>query len=790
MNKPTSELTLREMIEQNRLETEISPAAATVDDSAELNPAVFSPVTRRGFLAGLSAGSLLLMCRVGVGNTAEIADPAKVNAGAFAPDLWVSIAPDGTVTILASRSEMGTGCRTGLPTVLADEMEADWSRVVIKQAQGDRRLGDQNTDGSNSIRFFFDTMRTTGAIARTMLERAAAQQWKVDPSECYAEMHQVKHKGTDKTLGFGELVAVARKLEVPAKKSVKFKPRDKWRYIGKDTPITDLSKIVTGRAVYGIDARLPNQLFAVAARPPVVGGKVKSVDDSAAKSVPGVVAVVKLPGFEGAPTFQPLGGVAVCATNTWAAWQGRDALKIEWEHGANAVYDTEQFAKSLKQTVNKPGTAVRTAGHAADAIAGATKVVKADYSVPHLAHASMETTCAVADVQTDASGKVTRCYVLCATQNPQAVQQSVGPAMGIPNDKVDVDVTLLGSGFGRKSKPDYCVEAAMLSRELKRPVHMTWTREDDLQHDYYHAISAIHCEAALGENGRPAAWLQRVAYPTIGSTFSKGADRPASFEVEMGLTDLPYDVPNIQLEVCRAKAHTRIGWLRSVCHIQQNFAVGSFVDELAHAAGRDPYDYLLDALGDDRVVASSNRGAKGRDYAYDIGRLKNVVKRVAKNADWARHKSLPKGHALGIACCRSFLGYTGHVVEVMVTRDGKLTIDRIWCSIDSGTIVNPDRVKAQVQGAAIMACSHAMFGEVTFKQGRTVQTNFDSFHVAKMSEAPRDIVVDIVPSEAAPAGVGETGVPSTAPALCNAIFAATGKRIRDLPIKNCNLSWS
>ncbi len=752
-------------------------------------------ISRRGFLASMSAaGSLVLMGRIAKGQDAGLKDASKASVDDFAPDYFVSIAPNGTVTCLAHRSEMGTGIRTGLPRVLADELEADWDRVAIQQAIGDKRLGDQNTDGSNSIRFFFKRMRVAGATARTMLEQAAAKKWGVDASTCYADNHTVKHRGSNKVVGFGELVSTAKTMQVPKPDSLKLKPRDKWRYIGKDVPITDMDDIITGKAIYGIDARMENQLFAVIARPPAVGGKVKSFDAAAVKKMPGVVDVREIPVFKGAPLFQPLGGVAVLADSTWAAWQGRDALKIEWDLGANGAYDTDEFAKELKATVNKPCKVSRSEGDTKSAMAKAAKVVKADYSVPHLSHAPMETPCAVADIKTDASGKVTSCNILTATQNPQAVQQAVAPALGIEQGEVIVNVTLLGSGFGRKSKPDYCVEAAMLSRQMKRPVHVTWTREDDLSHDYFHAISAMHCEASLDANGKPTAWVQRAAFPTIGSTFAAGASSAAPWEAEMGHTDMPFDVPNISLEVGEAKSHTRIGWLRAVCHIQQNFGVSSFADELAHAAGRDPHEFLLELLGADRhldmkKMKLANRGATAEEYPYDIGRLKSVLKRVAKAADWNRAKDMPKGRGMGIACARSFLGYTGHVVEVEVAKDGTLTIPKIWVTLDSGTIVSPDRVHAQLEGAAIMATTHARYGKITFKKGSVVQSNYDAYQMVKMADTPGEIITDIVKSDAIPSGVGETGIASCAPAICNAIFAATGKRVRDLPLADHDLSW-
>lgn len=754
-----------------------------------------STVTRRKFLAGVSTGSMVLMARVTSAQDVEVAAAGTANAETFNPDLFIEISPTGTVTILAHRSEMGTGIRTSLPRVVADELEADWDRCVIQQAIGDKRLGSQNTDGSNSITHFFDRMRIAGATARTMLEQAAAKKWNVSVAECQADLHKVVHTKSSKSIGYGDLVAIAKTLEVPGADDVKLKPPSKWRYVGKDAPITDLDDIVTGKAIYGIDARMENQVFAVVARPPVVGGKVKSFDAATTKKVPGVVEVVEIPGFRGAPLFQPLGGIAVCATSTWAAIQGREALEIEWDHGPNASYNSDEYVKQLKETVNKPCKERRNFGDALSILDKADNKITADYSVPHLSHAPMETTCAVADVKMDTAGKVTGCHIVTATQNPQAVQQSVGPALKIGQEDVICDVTLLGSGFGRKSKPDYCVEAAILSRDLKRPVHVTWTREDDIHHDYYHTVAAVHMEAAPGKNGLPAAWLARADYPTITSTFSPVAKGPSGMEIEMGLSDLPYNVPNYRLETGDAKAHVRIGWLRSVAHIHQNFAVGSFVDEMAHAAKRDPLEFLIELLGDDRqldmkAMKMSNRGASHDDYPYDIGRLKNVATRAANLAKWDRAKDLPKGRGLGIACCRSFLGYTGHVVEVEVSKDGKVSIPKIWCSLDCGVVVSPDRVRAQVEGAASMATTQVRYGSITFTNGQADQSNFDDYSMATMSDSPREVIVDLVKSEAKPAGVGETPIPSFAPALCNAIFAATGKRVRDLPLAKHDLSWA
>ena len=746
-------------------------------------------MSRRGFLASLAAGSMVLAGSAN-GAVRRFLEQAEQP---FEPHLFLAIEPDGTVSILAHRSEMGTGIRTALPVVVADELGADWARVTIRQAIGDARLGSQNTDGSRSVRRFYQPMREVGATARLMLERAAAQQWGVDASECHAVNHAVTHAASGQSLDFRDLVATASTLEVPAVEELTFHAPDERRYVGRDVPLTDLDDIVTGRAGFGIDARLEGQLFAAIERSPVLGGDVATLDDEAARATAGVVDVVRLPAFSAPHGFQALGGVAVLANSTWAALAGRRALELTWTESAHASYDSDTFATLLADETHKPGKVWRAVGDADAVLEAAESVIEADYYLPHLAHASMEPPCALAVVRKDAAGAPESIEVWAPTQNPQAAQDQLAATFAIPKESITVHVTLLGGGFGRKSKPDFIVEAALLSAQVDRPVHVTWTREDDIRHDYYHSVAAIHMRATLGEDGLPKAWLQRSAFPPIFSTFVPGARDASPLEMGLGFTDVPYDVPNLRVESGSADAHVRIGWLRSVAHVYHAFGVCCFPDELAHAAGRDPYEYLMALLGEPRHldlegVEYPNHDEPLERYPFDVGRLRHVTERAADLASWGRE--LPKGRGLGIACHRSFLSYCANVVEVEVAKDGTLRIPNVWVVIDAGTVVLPDRVRAQMEGAAVFGTSLAKFGEITAKGGVIEQSNFHDYRMARMSDAPRNISVEIVESEALPAGVGEVGVPPFAPALANAIFAATGSRIRELPLSKHDLSWS
>jgi isoquinoline 1-oxidoreductase subunit beta len=698
--------------------------------------------------------------------------------GPWAPGVYLAIMPDGLVQIVAHRSEMGTGIRTSLPLVVADELDADWARVKIVQAIGDKKYGSQNTDGSCSIKDFYEPMRVAGATARTMLERAAAQTWKVPVAEVKARHHAVVHEASGRSLGFGDLVAVARTLPVPQLASLQFKRADAYRYIGKPIPSTDLDAIVRGQGTYGADVDRPGMVFASIERPPVLGSSLVTLDDAAARKVAGVTDIVKLPEAKPPYLFKPLGGVAVIGTSTWATMRGRAALTPTWSASPNASFDSAAFRTSLMDAVKTPGRVVREQGNV-DATMSTGTVHEATYYTPMLAHAPMEPPMAVAEVQ---GGKA---EVWTCTQNPQAVQDAVAAALGITPADVTCHVTLLGGGFGRKSKPDYAAEAALLARQVGKPVKVVWTREDDLQFDYFHAPSAQYLKAAVGANGLPTAWLQRTAFPPIGSTFDE-KEQYGGFQVGMGFTDIPYPIANLRVENNPAPSNVRIGWLRSVAHIHHAFAVQSFTDELAALAKADRVEYLLKMIGQPRVIDLAAEGAKGARqdpaHPFDTARLRRVIELVAEKSGWGK-KTAVAGRGYGIAAHHSFLSYIAAVVEVEVNARGQVKIPRVDIAVDAGTIVSPDRVVAQFEGAAVFGTSIALLSEMTATGGTIDQTNFANYVLARQDNAPRETHVHVVESTAPPAGVGEPGVPVIAPAIANAIFAATGKRLRELPIR-------
>ncbi|WP_448646062.1 molybdopterin cofactor-binding domain-containing protein [Pseudomonas mohnii] len=763
------------------------------------NDFALSNLSRRGFLKGVGAtGALVVAASWGWQDAFAEEKEKKFGADGMPhgwvddPKVYLSIAADGTVTVVCNRSEMGQGVRTSLTMVVADELEADWARVKVKQAPGDEvRFGNQDTDGSRSMRHWYEPMRRCGAAARTMLEQAAAEQWKVPVSECHAQLHKVIHKPSGRELDYGVLAAAAGALAVPARDSLRLKQPSEFRYIGKEgTRAIDGDDIVNGRAVYGADVHVDGMLFATIARPAVYGGKVKTFDASAAMKVPGVLKVVQIESRPLPSEFQPLGGVAVVASNTWAAIKGREALKIEWDDGANASYDSIAYRKELEAASLKPGKVVRNTGNIDEAMSGANSTLEASYYLPHLSQSPMEPMVAIARYKDGV------CEAWGPSQAPQVTRERISERLGLPFDNVTFNVTLLGGGFGRKSKPDFIIEAAILAKEFPgKAVRVQWTREDDIHCSYFHTVSAEYLKASLNKDGLPSGWLHRTVAPSITALFAPGMNHEAAFELGMGFTNMAYAIPNVRLENPEATVHTRVGWYRSVSNIPHGFAIQSFVDELAHKAGQDPLNYQIKLLGPDRKIDPRtlseewNYGESPERYPIDTGRLRTVLETAAKAAGWGRE--LPKGRGLGLAVHYSFVTYVAAVIEVEVKDDGTLIVHKADIAVDCGPQINPERIRAQFEGACVMGLGNAVLGEISFKDGKVQQDNFHMYEVARMSLAPKEVAVHLVtpPGNVPLGGVGEPGVPPIAPALCNAIFAATGKRIRSLPVRYQLQGW-
>ncbi len=714
-------------------------------------------VGRREFLkTGAAVGGGLLVSwylplpSAGAGKTATAENQVALNA-------FVRIGTDESVTVIASHSEMGQGVYTSLPMLLNEELEADWSRISVEAAPVDKVynhpiFGMQMTGGSTTSPAEWERYRKMGALARTMLVAAAAQQWKVDAESCQVEKGVVLHRATGRRATYGSLANVAAQLTPPAE--VKLKDAKSFTLIGKPTRRLDTPSKTNGSAQFGLDVSLPGMLTAVVARPPVFGAKVAKFDASEALKVPGVKAVEQVES-----------GVAVIAERFWPAKLGRDKLVVEWDLGPNAGLSTEQMTRDFAEQAKSPGVVAKKTGDPESALKAAAKTIIAEYDVPYLAHAMMEPLNCVVDLRADS------CEIWTGTQFETVDRANAAQVAGLPPEKVQIHTTLLGGGFGRRANPasDFVREAVHVAKVAKAPVKVVWTREDDLQGGWYRPMWHDRFAAGLDANGEPVAWTHTIVGQSImqGTLFEAFGikDGVDSTSVE-GAADLLYGIPNLQVDLHSPKIGVPVQWWRSVGHSHTGFSVEAFLDEVAHAGGKDPYELR-------------------RKLLANQPRMLAVLDLAAQKANWGA--KLPPGMGRGIAGHFSFDSYVAQVVEASVAKDGEVRVHRVVCAVDCGTVINPDTVKAQMEGGIVFGLTAALKTEITLKNGRVEQTNFHDYQMLRIFESPK-IEVHIVPSSANPTGVGEPGVPPVAPALANAIFAVTGKRVRRLPIRASDLA--
>jgi isoquinoline 1-oxidoreductase beta subunit len=703
------------------------------------------PLSRRALLKGGAAAGAGLVIGFRLPLPAALAQD-----GVFAPNQWLRIDRDGQVTIVNSVPEMGQGTSTSMPMIVADELDVDLSKVKVEQAPANPKLyanpvtGAQSYGGSRGIRDHLATWRKAGAAAREMLKKAAADDWGVPVDQVDTEPGTVIHRPSGRKLLYGQLVDKAQKIPVPQDPTLKTK--DQFRYIGKEFARLDLPAKTDGKAIYGYDVKVPGMLIASVERPPIVNGaKVKSFDATAAKRVKGVRDVV-----------QVSNGVAVVATSTWAAFKGRKALKVEWDEGPMATVSSARISQEYAALAKQPGLQAKKVGDADQALAaGGGKALDAVYEVPFLEHACMEPMNCTAQV----TGEGVTLWV--PTQSPGGHQALAAKLANVPLEKVIVHTTMLGGGFGRRGEPDFVTDAVETAMKVKAPVKVVWTREDDLQHSFYRPATYNAFRARLDAQGQPTAWWHRIVGPGILSW--KGRLKPGAVDASAvaGAADLPYDIPNLQVEWKEKDFGMPLGFWRSVGSSQNAFITESFIDELAHAAGKDPFEYRRALLG-------------------KSPRHKAVLELAAQKANWGA--PLPAGRARGIAVAFSYGSYAAHVAEVSVAPDGTVRVHKFVCAIDCGIAVNPDQIRAQMEGGAIYAMT-GMYDQITLDKGRVQQSNFHDYPMIRMAEAPV-VETHILDSGEAPGGLGEPGVPTVAPSVTNAIFALTGKRIRRLPIRS------